>query len=216
MWKSETVERALFKWPIWKRSIISQWSNSPSERQLQAMAAQELESLGFPSCLSLENYWISCITSDYNLDYPPSFKRIVAPEWISTSKSCGHNISGDFRILPPRVFDENDLKYEQRFYPFLNEEQLFHGQMFLPQKHPFYTVLHQVKGRPPSKGKVGKHPMLSDRLAVQCAALKVSGSTYVDIACELDLNITRPYKSEQSDTAKHLVQRGRRLIAETR
>ncbi len=222
MWQSETVERALFKWPKWRQSIISQWAAEPESHlnalqyQLQAIAAQELGRLGFPSCPSLENYWICCITSDYNLEYPTSFKNIVAPSWISTSQIHGYKIQGGFRGLPPCVLDEDAIQVERRCYPWLTQKQLFPNQMFLPQEHLFYTVLRQVKGRPPSTGKIGKHPVLSDRLAVRCAALKDSGRTYVEIARELDLPITRPNFTKQSDAARHLVQRGKRLIAEIR
>jgi len=53
-------------------------------------------------------------------------------------------------------------------------------------------------------------------LAVKYAVLKDSGMTYVEIARRLGLPVKEPYCSEQSDTARHLVQGGRKLIAELR
>lgn len=98
----------------------------------------------------------------------------------------------------------------------------------------FYGILTNFEGRPTKKfGIRGRPAQYYDRQAVKCAALKDSGKTYVDIARKLGLhikepiipttrplgndpdsaNISDPYVVEQSDSARHLVERGRRILS---
>ena len=61
----------------------------------------------------------------------------------------------------------------------------------------------EVTGNPLTKG-----------VAIQCAALKDDGMSYVEITERLHLPVTRPYSSRQSDVTVNLVQRGRKLLGE--
>lgn len=75
-------------------------------------------------------------------------------------------------------------------------------------------MLKDIRGRPGIRGKRGHIPRYPDRLAVQCAALKDGGMSYVEIAERFHLPVTTPIFSDQSDVARHLVRRGRKLLRE--
>lgn len=221
------MERALFRWQKWRRSIISQWvepykklEEMPPD-QLKLEARQELQKLNLPVTILLELYWICSVTSDYNLDYPSSFDRIVIPDWLSLPPKPSPfvhfpKLKLGARIYPPHVMGEKDKEffmYQHGLeaidisYP---SEDIF--WIFLTAEHEFFYVLKQLKGHPKRCGKPGRVPSYSDRLAVQCTVLKDSGSTYVTIAKQLGLPVKKPYETLQSDSAKSLIQRGRKLI----
>ncbi|MBM4463612.1 MAG: hypothetical protein FJ012_09860 [Chloroflexi bacterium] len=89
-------------------------------------------------------------------------------------------------------------------------------RVLLPSDHDFCSILRGLRGRPRKRrGKAGRAPLYSDRLAVKCAVAK-GDMTYTEIARRFGLNTTikRPFLSEQSDTVRHLVQRGAKLLEE--
>lgn len=221
------MERALFRWQKWRRSIISPWvepykklEEMPPD-QLKLEARQELQKLNLPVTMLLELYWICSVTSDYNLDYPSSFDRIVIPDWLSLPPKPSRfvhfpKLKLGTRIYPPHVMGEKDKEffmYQHGLetidisYP---SEDIF--WIFLTPEHEFFYVLKQLKGHPKRCGKPGRVPSYSDRLAVRCAALNSLGISCVQIAKEFGLPVQKPYESQQSNTTRHLVERGRRLI----
>lgn len=116
MWQPNTVERALFQWRKWRNSIIRNWAGEQYDKDWPKNAvSRELKEPGFPASFLLEIYWISCLTSDYNLDYPATYARIVTPEGI---KRGGYEINRGIKIYPPQVISEEDLKLESRQYGF--------------------------------------------------------------------------------------------------
>ena len=241
MWQPKTVERALFKWQKWRMSIISYWAESPQKtgaflpEQLECRARWGLEDLGFPSSLLLRVYWLSCVDSDYNFDYPISIENIRMPDLLVIPSDLKptqrfHNIhkikplpklKPRLRIYPPMVITEKDIEfyisqwgYEAWFFKSLLYPQENDDAIFLPPKHEFYSLLNRARGRPRGSIKSGRIPLYSDRLAVACAVLKESGSTYVEIAKQLGLPFSKPYASEQSDIVRHLVKQGAKLVSE--
>jgi hypothetical protein len=239
MWQPKTVERALFNWQKWRNSIISEWIKPYDDiedllpRQIKDKARQKMQQIGFPPSLFLEIYWLCCIASDYNLDYPTTYENIVIPSWLPLPPSKRperyyrkspfiNRMKPGFRIYPPPVLGESDidfLAYEggyeamaffrDVYYP----KENYYG-IFLLSDHPFSLELKKIKGRPKCKLEAGRAPSYSDRLAVKCATLKGLGKSFVEIAGEFGLPIKKLYSSHQSDTARHLVDRGTRLINE--
>ena len=230
MWKHKTVERALFLWQKWLQSIIVQWMNPQDDikklvlDQLKVKARQELQKLGFPVCLWLELYWICCIASDYHLEHQSSFENIVVPPWLPLPFDPAlswYRIESGTRIYPPDILDEGDIKFIEQHYGvrLLGGDNFFEQEprIFLPSRHEFYQTLNKLKGRPRISGKPGRPPHYSDRLAVCCATLKDQRSmSYVEIADEFGLSSVRYYQTFQSDTARHLVRRGRKLISSSK
>jgi hypothetical protein len=216
MWQPNTVERALFQWRKWRNSILRNWAGWKYDKDwLEKVVSQELEELGLPGLFFLEIYWISCLTSDYNLDYPATYTRIVTPGGL---KKGGYEIDPGIKIYPPQVVYEEDLKFESRQYG-ISKDALIRRysyyssyRLLLKSGHELLSMLKDMRGRPVIKGKRGPVPRYPDRLAVQCAALKDSGMSYVEIAKQLKLPVTTPELSEQSDVARHLVRRGRTLL----
>lgn len=68
-----------------------------------------------------------------------------------------------------------------------------------------------MKGRPPTRGKIGALPHYSDRLAVKCAALKNTGITYSNIGEQIksELADVQVVQGNQADIAQYLVGRGK-------
>lgn len=237
MWKPKIVERALFRWGKWRQSLITEWGKTTNT--LDKLSAEEqtsiintaVQKLGLPDSKFLKIYWVCCVASDYNLDYPNTYDKIVFPKWLPLPRSklpkwyllkvpFGEKLKPGLRIYPPPVIGEKDIdffvyqdgyseaKYFRKLY-YPKEDDYY---VYLPAEHELYSVLNKFKGRPRLKISVGKIPLYSDRLAIKCAVLKDLGTSYVQIAEELGLPISKPYLSEQSDVAKHLVTRGRSLI----
>lgn len=222
MWQPNIVERALFKWHKWRNSIIKNWvewkHNQDTPKSLLDIAVgQELKEMGLPVLTILEIYWISCLTSDYNLDYPTTYTKIVTPAGL---KQGGYEINPGIKIYPPPVISDKDLKFESRQFGFSKDTLITlysdssSYKLLLQSDQELLDVLKRMRGRPGTRGKRGPVPHYSDRVAVQCAALKDDGMSYVEIAERLHLPVTRPYSSRQSDVTVNLVQRGRKLLRE--
>jgi hypothetical protein len=218
MWQSNTVERALFQWKKWRNSIIRNWAAWKYNKDWpKKVVIQELKELGFPESFLLGIYWMSCLTSDYNLDYPATYTGIVTPEGL---KKEGYEINPGIRIYPPQVISEKDLKFLSRQYGISRNDLIriysdySSNRLLLKSGHELLGVLKDLRGRPGIIGKQGPIPRYPDRLAVQCAALKDSGMSYIEVAERFHLPVTRPECSQQSDVARHLVRRGRKLLRE--
>ncbi len=231
MWRPSKVERALFAWRMWRRSVVGQWRESNVELEDQPLESlrqgvdHELAKLGFPRSAFLEVYWICCVMSDYRLDAPATYDRIVMPAWVPARYRpfIGYTIEvkRGFRPTPPILENEADvlrlaIEYqgERDADPTLWMPKEHENRMFLPPHHELWGILRKHRGRTRTRRVRGRPSTRSDRLAVTSAMMKDGdGESYVDIAKELDLLITRPYESFQSDTARHLVARGRRVLA---
>lgn len=218
MWQPNTVERALFRWKKWRNSIIRNWAGVQYDKDWpKKVVSQELKELGFPVSFILEVYWISCLTSDYNLYYPATYAKIVTPGRL---KKDGYEINMGIKIYPPQVISEEDLKFVSRQYGFSRDTLIAlysdysSNILLLKSEHELFSVLKDTRGRPGIRGKKGPIPRYPDRLAVQCAALKDRGMSYVEIAVRFHLPVTTSIFSDQSDVARHLVRRGRKLLRE--
>ncbi len=222
MWQPQMVERALFKWHKWRNSIINNWVEWKDKLDepisiLKLAADQELKGIGLPALSILEIYWISCLTSNYNIDYPITYGKIVVPAGLPIR---GYEIIPGTRVYPPPVINDKDLKFESRQFGFSIDtlialySESYSFKMLLQSDHELLDVLKRIRGRPGIRGKHGPLPRYHDRLAVQCAAFKDTGMSYIEIAERLHLPVTRPYSSRQSDVTVNLVQRGRKLLGE--
>jgi len=222
MWQPNMVERGLFKWNKWRNSIIRNWVECQHEQEKLASlltlgVEQELNEIGLPALSVLELYWMSCLTSDFNLDYPDTYAKIVTPVGVQIR---GREIDPGIKVYPPLVISDKDLTFESRQFGFSTDElrSLYSDsssyKMLLQSDHELFDVLKRMRGRPGTRGKRGPVPHYSDRVAIQCAALKDDGMSYVEIAERLHLPVTRPYNSQQSDVTVNLVQRGRKLLGE--
>ena len=123
------------------------------------------------------------------------------------------------QLYPPPIYRESDLKFH--YLSRMQHEIEEAGQhppgllaefMFLPSNHGFCKVLSGYRGRPKASRRCGTQPKYSDRLAVYCAVMKSEGSTYVEVARKFKLPITIPEHYQQSDVARHLVERDQVLI----
>jgi hypothetical protein len=223
MWQPQTVELALFRWHKWRNSIVKNWEEWGEEldntrKVLELVANRELERMGFPALTILKIYWISCLGSNYNFDYPITYAKIVTS---FGSPINGMKINPGVRVYPPAVINDKDLKFESEQLGFpVNELQSLYSEsssykMLLQKDHELVNVLNRMRGRPRLHGKRGSIPLYPDRLAVQCATLKDKGMSYVEIAEKLHLRITTPYSSKQSDTTTYLVHKGRKLLKQS-
>jgi len=222
MWQPNMVERALFKWNKWRNSIIKNWierkhgSDEPTNL-LELGVGEELNEIKLPASSILEIYWICCITSNYNLDYPITYSKIVTPIGL---QARGNEMKPGTRVYPPPVINAKDLKFESRQFGFSVDtlialySESYSFKMLLQSDHELLDILNRIKGRPRTRGKRGPVPHYPDRLAVQCAAFKDTGMSYVEIAEKLHLPVTRPFSSRQSDVTVHLVHRGSELLRE--
>jgi hypothetical protein len=228
MWKSTSIERVLFSWPVWRSSIIRRWihpeinwATLPPDK-VRDIAANEIISFGFPYCLLFEIYWLSCLVSDYNLSVPYTFRYICVPAFVpSIYKPLIHFDESimDRRSYPPKIFRESDLKFHnlshlQKSIEIMGKYSpgLVDSFMFLPANHHFYKVLNEYHSRNATSKRLGRPPKYSDRLAVACAARKNEGRTLLEVANEFTLPKTKPYNSWQSDIARNLIKRGQILI----
>jgi hypothetical protein len=222
MWQPPMVERALFRWHKWRKSIINYWVECRFDLNLSLslpdlLIARRLRELDLHVSHILELYWICCVSSDYNFDYPATYKKIATPLNLQMR---GHEIKPGIRIYPPTIMDEKDLIFEsdQRGLQIDKLKELYsisNDTILLQSGHELFSVLSKMRGRPRKHSKRGPIPRYSDHLAVRCAALKdYSKISYVGIAEMFKLPISRPFESKQSDVAVNLVNRGRKLLKE--
>jgi len=222
MWQSQMVELALFRWHRWRNSIVKNWVEWKDEldkptNTLKPVASRELKRIGLPALSILEIYWISCLVSNYNLDYPITYEKIVVPVGSMIKR---YEVIPGIRVYPPPVVSGKDLKYESRQFGFSTDElqSLYSDsssyKMLLQANHELFDILKRMRGRPGLRNKRGPLPKYPDRLAVQCATYRDEGMGYVEIAEKLHLPIKRPNFSRQSDVAVYLVHRGRNFLKE--
>jgi len=230
MWIDKTVERALFNWQKWRKSLIAQWSDLSTEldkldlKQLKLIAAKALDRLDFPSSTWLQLYWICCVVSDYHFDYEDSFDNIVIPNWLPMpfDPPISLQIEPGIRMYPPAIYTERDIQFLASKLgtwilgvdiTLLSDRMGWLG-ILIPSHHEVCSLLEELRGRPKESRKVGKHPDYSDRIAIKCAVLKdESPITYVEIAKKLGLPIKPDVFGVRSDTVRHLTSRGRNLIS---
>jgi hypothetical protein len=210
-----------------------------SLEELRRTARGELQKLGLEGP-KMELYWICSVASEYNLDYETSFEKIVVPPWFPLRYDrrllrynlgvrvypprlrmlLGYGRYGRLRpgvrVYPPRLMREKEVRRESGLGAgvYISTRTLGTLTMLLPPGHELYSEIEALRGRPRKRSKPGRLPKYSDQMAVKCAVLKKSGSTDVEIARQLGLPVTKPYDTQQSDTARHLVNRGDKLINE--
>lgn len=229
MWQPRSVERVLFQWHKWQHSLVRQWMTAASElrglslEELKLTARGALQKLGFEGPL-ISLYWICSVASDCNLEYDTSYDRIVIPSWLPKrfdKRLPVSRVRPGVRVYPPILMTEKDMDLLRRQSKLGPEVYISTGieRMFLPQEHELCSEIKGMMGRPRKINKPGRPPKYPDRLAVRCAALRdkdVPKMTYVKIAKTLGLPIKRNEETgqDESSTARHLVNRGRRLISE--
>ena len=225
MWQPNSVERALFRWHEWRYSLVSQWIAAAKE--LRGLSLEELKLTARVALhkLSLEKplmslYWICTVASDCNLEYDTTYERIVIPSWLPKrfdKRLAASRLRPGVRVYTPILMTEKDMELLRRKSKLSPEVYISTGieKMFLPQDHELCSKIKGMRGRPKKITKPGKLPKYPDRLAVRCTVLKYKDKmTYVEIARVLSLPITinpcTGYK--QSETARHLVKRGKKII----
>ena len=230
MWNLEKVERALFTWRKWRKSIIGEWMH-PTARldklrlsQIREIAAKGMSKMELPKSVLLEMYWLCCVLSDYSMDNWTTFDRIVVPEWLLSlyDSILNYDFRPGGRMHPPFIIGEGDLavRHRQIFgtYTGKPDYDLIPGEkedrIFLHSKHEFYPFLNEFKGRTRRRKPPGRYPTHSDRMAVICYRLKLYGATYLNIAKKFKLPIENCITFERSSAAMHLVGRGEKLARE--
>ena len=233
MWQPEHVERALFLWKKWRCSLIHQWMGDtvlcelPLE-ELRRRARDELEKLGLQGSL-MAFYWICSVASECNLDYEASFEKIVIPSFaLRFDRRLGgysprpgvrlcplrYGLRPGVRVYPPRLMTERDFQRRQSGLDLGVYIRIEMTEMHLSPGHELYAVI-DMRGKPRKQSKPGRLPKHSDHLAVKCAVLKDRKElTYVEIGKRFGLPVTinPETRYKQCDTARHLVNRGRKLI----
>jgi hypothetical protein len=259
MWTQKNVERALFRWDKWKKSIVNEWYlgtdlASLDIRRLRTRSRQALRTLGLTGLggrihIFLEIYWICCVVSDYVFEDPSTYTSIRIPDWLATKYSKLVNPSD--RILPPQV---DTIDTMTRLQSTNNLEFLHHGGVsrFVPahlkkasqnrrriekiddepdtvnyfethvnysimifRDDELYGILTASKGKPAKLYRTRKKTYhYPDRLAVTCSSLKdIKNMTYVQIADKFNLPARFRDFTKQSEVARYLVERGRRIIS---
>jgi len=233
MWNSEKVERALFTWPRWRKSVLREWMNPTvgldklNLRRIREIAGAETSEMGFPKSVLLEMYWFCCVLSDYSMDNWTTFDRIVMPAWLPSvyDSVLNFDIKPGDRMYPPFIIDEGDLAvlHKQMFgtYTGKPDYHLIPGEksdrVFLTSEHEFYRFLNIFKGRTRKRRKpLGSSPKHSDRMAVTCYRLKQEGATYIKIAKKFRLRIKKFVTFRRSSAAMYLVRRGEKLVLEAK
>jgi hypothetical protein len=222
MWQPKIVERALLKWPVWHNSLIQKWVSwdddvNVIENISQTQIEKTLDEMKLPNIEIFQIYWVACVTSKYNLDYPKTYDNIVMPVSYHVEY---FQIGPNVRIYPPRIVPEKDLCYIATQvglgYDWLKQyySEKFSLSVLLKPDHGLLQLLRNMRGRPVTHGERGIVPRYCDRLAVRCAVLKRNGLSFVNIANKLNLGVTRPWSSDQSDRASYLVKRGNKLLGE--
>ncbi len=240
MWNNLSVEKALFAWLPWRRSIINTWCSMPKGFNGYALddfrkwAAIELKELKMPESYLLEFYWICCVTSDYNIGFSATYEKIEVTPWIlkkydAIMRFAPINYPIGKRWVPPEIWTKKDwerlldnLGIDHNYKMFLEaRKNPTRGFILLPENHAFREVLKGFKGRPAASRKRGRPPKYSDRIAVKCAMLADKLSSEIEVAKEIqhsehiDMKIHKPYESYQSDIVNHLIERGRTMLRET-
>jgi hypothetical protein len=230
MWNPEKVERALFTWRNWRKSVIDEWM-SPTARldklrlnQLREIAANRMSEMEFPKSVVLEMYWYCCVLNDYSIDSWSTFNRIVVPAWLPSvyDPILNYELKPGDRMYPPFIIGEGDLalRHRQLFgtYTKKPDYSLIPGEkediVFLRSGHEFYPFLNEFKGRTRRRKPPGRYPTHSDRMAVICYRLNLHGATYLKIAKKFKLPIENCITFERSTAAMHLVGRGKKLARE--
>jgi len=190
---------------------------------LKVKARRELEKLDFPANLWLELYWICCGASDYNLDCQTSFHNIVIPTWLPLPFDPSlqyYKIILKTHCYPPPIYNERDIEFEVRRHGNPGLRELYRKtwehepRIFLPCRHELYHFLNKLKGSPKILGKPGRHARYPDRLIVKCAVWKDRhGMTYEKIGNKIGLPDKVLAEAGETDVARYLVGRGRKLIA---
>ena len=228
MWNPEKVERALFTWPKWRKSVLREWINPTAGldklrlRRIRKIAGTKTSEMGFPKSVLLEMYWFCCVLSDYSMDNWTTFDRIVMPAWLPSlyDSILRYDFKPGSRMYPPRIIDEGDLSvlHKQLFgtytgkpdYGLVPREKS--DRVFLTSEHELYRFLNEFKGRTRKRLKpLGRYPKHSDRMAVTCYRLKQDGATNVQIAERFGLRIEDFVTFNRSSAAMHLVRRGEKL-----
>lgn len=221
MWQCRKVERALFRWARWRQTIIKQWMDSEvkSLSDLKSEAKAQLQLLNFPESLQLELYWFSAVAADICFNDEASFEKIVIPAGLCLDQRLSwYELRPGTRVCPPEIWSEKDIDFWCRQHGLRKTLMCSTPQdpcILLPSGHELYSVLMKLKGRPKRNlSRRGRGTKYSDRLAVKCAC-KYPHKTYLEIAREFKLHTKKYNFSTQSNTARHLVARGRKLIKET-
>lgn len=225
MWQPKQVERALFHWSKWRCSLIRQWMAGDDKLRGSSLDELKLAARDVLQRLDLEGpvialYWICSVASDCNLDYDTSYDRIVTPSWLPKrfdKRLPAHRMRPGVRVYPPILMTEKDMDLLRRRSHLGPEVYISTGieRMLLPQEHELYSIIKGMRGRPRKLNKPGKLPKYPDCSAVTCAVLRDRDDmTYVEIAKKVGLPITVNPETgyKQSDTARNLVDRGRKLI----
>jgi hypothetical protein len=224
MWHPKKVEKALFYWGKWRCSLIDRWMRDEaklselSPDKLRLYVKRRLSKLGLAGT-RIEVYWICSLVSDLNLDNSTSFNKIVIPDWLQwwpVPYKGLLRLNPGARMYPPWLVSKNDIDFAKRQdgpeSRFLKPPGL--TSMLLSLDHELFSVIGPLRGRSRKRNKPGRPPEHPDHLTVKCAALKTKGLTYVEIAERFHLPVTRLYSNDQSDVARHLVDRGKKLINE--
>lgn len=231
MWHFEKVERALFTWPVWRKSVIHAWVNpiyrlkDSRLRRIREIAGTVMSEMKFPKSVLLEMYWYCCILSDYSMNSWTTFDGIRVPRWLLSvyEPILDYDIKPGDRMFPPFIIDEGDLAVQHKkmfgTYTSKPDYRLIQGeksdQVFLSSEHELYRFLNKFKGRTRRKVKPrGRPPKHSDRMAVISYELKLHGATYLKIAKKFKLPTEEFDTFTRSSAAMHLVQRGEKLARE--
>jgi hypothetical protein len=228
MWDYRRVERALFSWRKWTASIVEQWclvGATPGE--IWKRAGTILDSMCLPADIQFATYWVCCVASDCVIDDYVTYQKIVVPSWlpalytdIPLPRRPRYKIQVGERFFPPSIFAV-DVDYESTWvstdlssmdWSLVRDKSSI---SCLSANHELCGILKNLKGRLVIRHKWGRQSEYSDRISVECAVMKdIHRMTYVEIAREYNLPITENHETGywQSDTARHLVSRGRELI----
>jgi hypothetical protein len=153
MWNQKKVERALFRWQKWKRSIVGEWYYGTNLRQcnigqLRTKSRRVLETLGLgdpaqsPHIL-FEIYWISCVESDYVLDNPVTYESIQVPDWLPTQYN--EIVAKGDRVLPPTARTIGETRKSWFLYPQDTRNGEFHISLY-PKYHTSQDESSNQKG----------------------------------------------------------------------
>ncbi len=164
----------------------------------------------------------SRVVEYYEIDLRHASNRMYPPAvWTADEGITGVD-ADKFDFSQVHLWHPQDIKYNTNIPAVLQDRDApgaFHAwetydSISPSSSHELYGILKGLKGRPQERRKRrGREAHYSDRLAVRCALLKDKNSmTDYEIAIKFNLPSKRYYSSNQSDTVRHLVERGRRLL----
>lgn len=162
------------------------------------------------------------VVKDYGIDLRHASNRVYPPEvWTEDDGITGVDVD-KFDYSQVHLYHPQDIQYDTNIPAVLqnrDKPEAFHAwetydTISLSSSHELYGILKGLKGRPQEHRKRrGRKAHYSDRLAVRCALLKdKKGMADYEIALKFNLPTKRYYSSNQSDTVRHLVEKGRRLL----